>query len=49
MEENKKTEGPFTEFMKRRIIPTGGLIILLIVAWLGGFFWKGLSMCRIAP
>ena len=38
------TEGKFTEFMKERIISNGKVIILVIIAWLGGFFWRAIYM-----
>lgn len=33
---------PFTEFMKKKRISTGMLIILLIIAWASGFLWRGI-------
>ena len=35
-------QGKFTEFMKEKRISTGIVIILLMIAWISGFIWKGL-------
>lgn len=31
----------FTEFIYERIIPNGIVMILLIIAWSVGFWWRG--------
>lgn len=36
------TEGAFTKKMKEKITPTGILIILLIIAWVCGYVWRGI-------
>jgi len=36
------SEGKFTKFMKEKAFPNGIVIIALILAWLGGFLWRGL-------
>ncbi len=35
-------EGKFTELMKKEMIPNGIIVIMLIIAWLGGFIWRGI-------
>ncbi len=32
----------FSEFIYERMIPNGIVIILLIIAWAVGFYWRGL-------
>ncbi len=36
------SEGKPTKFMKEKRISTGAIILMLIVAWAWGFWWRGI-------